>query len=182
MSAVLDFMINKEWEKDYKVDRKLYLIDLAKKSFEEKDISKKIGGMLIYNQVVEQLLKEVIICSIGYIKAEIYPSSIKMEINLDKSTFGKLIEYFNQYAVKEYNRDIIEKYLKMLNEDRNKVVHKLFDIKNIDKLEKDLDNYSELAYEVIILLNEYYDQICWRLYDLDERVDFSSFSEEESSI
>jgi hypothetical protein len=105
-----------------------------------------------------------------------------MEINLDKSTFGKLIEYFNQYAVKEYNRDIIEKYLKMLNEDRNKVVHKLFDIKNIDKLEKDLDNYSELAYEVIILLNEYYDQICWRLYDLDERVDFSSFSEEESSI
>lgn len=177
MKSILEYMINKEWEKDYKQKRKLYLIDLAKNSFAEKDISKKIGGILIYNQVLEQLLKEIIVCSICYIKAEIYPSSISMEINLDKLTFGRLIDYFKQYAIKEYNKNIIENYLKKLNKDRNKVVHKLFDLEDINVLENELNKYNDLAYEVIHLLNEYYEHICYRLHDLGERVDFSCFSE-----
>ncbi|MDF2866214.1 MAG: hypothetical protein K0R72_1032 [Clostridia bacterium] len=177
MDTVLEYMINKEWEKDYKAKRKIYLINLAEKSKREKDISNKIGSMLIYNQVIEQILKEVIICSVGYIKAEIWPSSIQLDINLDRATFGVLIEYFKQYAVKEYNRDIILEYLQKLNIERNKVVHKLFDIEDIRKLSKQLNEYGDLAYELIILLNEYYDQICWRLYDLNDRVDFESLSE-----
>lgn len=52
----------------------------------------------------------------------------------------------------------------------------------MDKLEKDLDNYSNLAFEVVIILNEYYDQISRRLYDLAERVNFSSFTAEESKF
>lgn len=128
MSEVLKFMKNKEWAEDYKIDRKTYLFNLAIQSFIDSDISKKIGGVLIYNQVVEQMLKEVIYCSINYIKAEIYPCIIKMTINLEKLTFGQLIEQFNQYVIKEYNRKFIEEYLKKLNIERNKVVHKLFDV------------------------------------------------------
>lgn len=175
-------MKNQEWAEDYKLDRRLYLFNLAKNSFNHNDISKKVGGVLIYNQIIEQSLKEIIYCSVNYIKAEIYPSIIEMKVNLEKSTFGQLIEQFNQYAIIEPNRKIIEEYLKKLNIERNKVVHKLFEIKCIDKLENDLDAYSNLAFEVVMLLNEYYAQISLRLYDLAERVNFSSLSEEECKL
>ncbi len=171
---VIEYMINREWEKESKIERKRFLFNIAKESKDSEEISQKIGGMLIFNQIAEQLLKEVIICSIGYLKAEIWPTSIEFNLQLTKCTFGKLIEYFKQLTIKEYNREILIECLEKLNKNRNDMVHKLFDIENIDVLKKKLNEYDELSEETIELLLEYYNAICERLIELDGRVDFKS--------
>lgn len=54
IDEAVNFMINKEWEKDYKFKRKKYLLTIAtecEKSNKDSDI---IGGILIYNQLIEQ--------------------------------------------------------------------------------------------------------------------------------
>ena len=98
-------------------------------------------------------MKETIICSISYIKAEIWPSSVQMNLDFDKATFGNLIEYFKQFAIKEYNRDIILKYLRDIKKTRNDTVHRLFEIQDIKNLKNELKNYYGKAYELVILLN-----------------------------
>ena len=171
---VLEYMINKEWEKESKIERKYYLLEIAQNSKNSEELSNKIGGMLIFNQITEQLLKEAIICSIAYIKAEIWPTSVQFDLQISKATFGKLIEYFKQFAIKKYNREILMKYLEKLNHGRNEVVHNLFDIEDTEVLKEKLNKYDELSEEVIVLLIEYYNAICDDLYDLDNRVNFES--------
>lgn len=177
MDEVINFMINKDWEKDYKRERKLFLLNIATECENSNKTAYVIGGMLIYNQLIEQLLKETIICSIGYIKAEIWPASVQMNLNFDKATFGTLIEYFKQFAVKEYNRDVIIKYLNDIKKTRNDVVHNLFDVPDIKSIKNELKDYYGKSYELVMLLNEYYDQICWNLYDLSDRVDWNDFKD-----
>ena len=128
MDEVLAFMVNKEWEKDEKEERKLYLLKIARDSSKCDDSTQKIGGMLIYNQIIEQLLKEIIIGSIAYVKAEIWPAEVKMNFNFNKMPLGNLINSFEQYATKEHNREIIIKYLREYSEKRNVVVHNLFGV------------------------------------------------------
>lgn len=171
---VLEFMINREWCKESKIEGKLYLLKRAQESKEANQLSTRIGGMLIYNQIVEQLLKEIIICSIGYIKAEIWPSSVQMDINISKLTFGKLIEYFKKFVIKKYNREILIKYLEELNRQRNEIVHKLFDFEEVMQIETKLIEYGEMSDEVIGLLLEYYNSISEELFDLEKRVNFES--------
>ncbi len=172
MDEVINFMINKDWEKDYKRERKIFLLNIATECEKSDKTADVIGGILIYNQLIEQLLKETIICSIGYIKAEIWPASVQMNLSFDKATFGTLIEYFKQFAIKEYNRDVILKYLKDIKKMRNDVVHNLFDVPDIKNIKNGLKDYYGKSYELFMLLNEYYDQICWNLYDLSDRVDW----------
>ena len=177
MDEVIKFMINRDWEKDYKQERKIYLLNIAKECENSEKIADTIGGILIYNQLVEQFLKETIICSISYIKAEIWPSSVQMNLDFDKATFGVLIEYFKQFAVKEYNRDVILKYLKDIKKTRNDTVHRLFEIKDIKNLKNELNDYYGKSFELVMLLNEYYNEICWKLDDLSERIDWNDFCE-----
>ncbi len=173
MSETINFMINKEWKKDYKRERKNFLLTIAKKCENSDEISDIIGGMLIYNQLIEQLLKEIIICSIQYIKAEIWPTSVRMNLNFDKATFGTLIEYFKQFAVEEYNYDVITKHLNSIKKTRNNVVHHLFDIPDIENIKYELKEYYDKSYKLVLLLNKYYDQISYNLHDLENRVEWN---------
>lgn len=177
MDEVVNYMINKEWEKDYRAERKTYLLNVAVECETSNKTSDLIGGMLIYNQLVEQFLKETIIVSIGYIKAEIWPAKVKMNLDFDKATFGVLIEYFKQFAIEEYNRDIIIKYLNDTKKTRNNMVHRLFEIEKIKDLKSELKDYYGKSYELVMLLNEYYNQITNKLYDLSIRIDFNEFKD-----
>lgn len=171
---VLEYMANKEWQKESKIEGKNNLFRMAKESKKSEKLSNKIGGMLIYNQIIEQLLKEIIVCSIAYIKAEIWPTSVKLDVCVSKLTFGKLIEYFKKFVIKKYNREILIKYLEQLNNCRNEIVHKLFDFNEINQINLKLDEYGDLSDEVINLLLEYYNVISEELNDLDKRVNFES--------
>ena len=96
-------------------------------------------------------------------------------MELDKATFGKVIDYFTQYATMEPNRDLILSHLKKFNSKRNQVVHDLFDIRDMDTLGRELDKYAALADEIIDLLAKYDDQVCENFSHLEQKTDFRKF-------
>ena len=179
MDAIVKYMIERKWANDEKSDRKKYLFKLAQQSKNQVEISHKIGGMLIYNQLIEEFLKDIIELSINYIKAEIWPADVSLKVDFTKLTFGKLISEFKQYATIEHNREILLDYLKKYNLKRNEVVHNLFEIEDMDKLVKELDEYALLADEIVFLLLEYDNSVCEKFCDLDRRVDFNDFADDE---
>lgn len=172
--SVIEYMVQRKWALDLKTERKRYLFRLARESKNDPDIASKIGGMLIYNQVIEQYLHDIIEMSIYYIKAEIWPVAVSLDIDLDKATFGKMIEYFKQFATVEPNRELILSHLNKFNTKRNQVVHDLFDIQDLKQLAVELDAYADLADEIITLLTEYDNQVCENFCELDRRVNFKN--------
>lgn len=171
-NCVVTYMAEHKWAADQKSQRKRYMCRLAQQSKKDKDIASKIGGMLIYNQVIEQFLSDIIEMSIYYIKARIWPVAVSLDIDLDKATFGKMIEYFKQYATVEPNRDLILSHLTKFNTKRNQVVHDLFDIHDLNKLAIELNDYAQLADEIIDLLAEYDNQVCENFCELDRSKKF----------
>lgn len=110
MDETVKYMIERRWANDEKSERKIYLFKLAQKSKAQEDILNKIGGMLIYNQLIEEFLKDIVFLSVNYIKVEIWPTSAQMSFDFSKSTFGELINAFKQYATIEHNRNLLLKY------------------------------------------------------------------------
>ena len=177
MDEIIKYMSKSGWKHDEKAERKLYLFKLAQESKAQTEISHKIGGMLIYNQVIEEFLKDIVEYSVNYIKAEIWPTQVQMKFDFSKATFGSLINFFKQYATVEYNREIIIDELTKYREIRNQVVHNLFNIIDFDKLSTELDEYALVADEIVYLLVEYDNSICQKFCDLDNRVNFNEFTE-----
>ena len=171
---ISEYMKKRQWEKAKTAKRKRYLYEIARNSKKDNDIAAKIGGMLIYNQVIEQFLSDIVQMSIYYIKAEIWPVEVELEVDLEKATFGKIIEYFKQYATVEPNREQILSHLKKFNTKRNQVVHDLFDIESLENLSRELDEYADLADEILRLLIKYEDQVCSNFCALNDRMDFCS--------
>ena len=171
--CISDYMRNQNWQADQKKGRRRYLHRLAQQSRNDPDIASKIGGMLIYNQVIEELLTSIVEMSINYIKAEIWPVSVSLEMDLEKATFGKIIEYFTQFATVEPNRELILSHLKKFNIKRNQVVHDLFDIEDLGKLGQELDEYARLADEILRLLTDYEEQVCENFCRLKETPRYS---------
>ena len=60
MEDIILYMTNNKWQDDLKGDRKRFLLNLAKESSGESSIASKIGGMLIYNQLLEECLKDIV--------------------------------------------------------------------------------------------------------------------------
>lgn len=171
--CISDYMRNQNWQADQKKGRRRYLHRLAQQSRKDPDIASKIGGMLIYNQVIEELLTSIVEMSINYIKAEIWPVSVSLEMDLEKATFGKIIDYFTQFATVEPNRELILSHLKKFNIKRNQVVHDLFDIEDLSKLGQELDEYARLADEILRLLTDYEEQVCENFCRLKETPRYS---------
>lgn len=172
MDEIIEYMINGNWKTDIKRKKKMELWKLAKESQGDVAVSHKIGGLLIYNQLIDEFLKDIIKYSIYYIKAEIWPASFALNINFEKKTFGQNIELFKQYAMIEPDRDVLLEYLTRFNKKRNSVVHNLFVIEDMQLLKQDIDNYLLIAEEIIELLCKYDNNICHKFDDLDRRVDF----------
>lgn len=174
-TAVIAYMVSRQWTVDQNAERKRYLHRLAQQCKYDKDVASKIGGMLIYNQVIEQCMTDIVKMSIYYIKADVYPVGVDMDIDIDKVTFGKVIEYFTQFATIEPNRAQILSYLKKYNSKRNQVVHDLFDIQDLNNLARELDEYAKLADEILKLLMEYEDQVCENFDQLSKEVNFKKY-------
>ena len=164
----LSYIRGRKWSVEQKTGRKRYLFRLAKDSKADPDFAGKIGGILIYNQVIEQFLADIVEMSIYYIKAKIWPVTVEMDVELDKATFGKVIDYFRQFATIEPNRELILSNLKKFNSKRNQVVHDLFDVEDLRKLYDELAEYAQLADEIILLLDEYNNEICNNFCKLEQ--------------
>lgn len=156
---VVSYMRHRRWEVDEKLSRKRYLHRLARQSRQETELSSKIGGMLIYNQVIEQYLTDIVSMSIFYIRAQLWPVEVALDIDLDGATFGKMVDHFQQFATVGANREEILQLLKKHNIKRNAVVHDLFDIQDLQKLSQELDAYAQMGDSLIALLDAYDDEI-----------------------
>lgn len=69
MDDIISYMINGRWQDDLKGARKLFLLNLAKDSSANDALASKIGSMLIYNQLLEECLKDIVEYSVYYIKS-----------------------------------------------------------------------------------------------------------------
>ncbi|MBQ3488792.1 MAG: hypothetical protein IJA71_10955, partial [Clostridia bacterium] len=167
---IIQYMLRQEWAVDRKLSRRRYLLRLARESKADPDIAGKIGGMLIWNQVIEQMLKDIVDTSIHFIKARIWPVAVDMKLDLDSATFGKVIDYFKQYATVQEDREEILARLKKFNIKRNQVVHDLFDIGDLKRLGAELDEYAALAEETMAMLEKYDERVCDDLRELERRV------------
>jgi len=171
--SVIEYMVQRKWALDLKTERKRYLFRLARESKNDPDIASKIGGMLIYNQVIEQFLEDIVDMSIHYIKADLWPVQVEMDVGSDSATFGKVIDLFRQHALVCPDREEILSALRKFNSKRNQVVHDLFDIRDLHKLGQELDEYDDLAGTIIRLLLKYEESIDSKFRELELRVDFS---------
>ncbi len=56
---IVRYMIEQRWRDDKKEERKVMLFNMAREGKEKEDLASKIGAMLLYNQVIEEMLKKV---------------------------------------------------------------------------------------------------------------------------
>ena len=166
MDLIREHIKNKCWTFDPKEEKKFYFYKIAERCSNSNKVEDLVSGVLIYNQLIEESLIETIIISIIYVKAKTWPKKIMFDLDFDRATFGKQIEYFERFAIEEVNRDVIKKYLKDILKIRNKVIHHLFDIENFND---ELEDYYGKANELFILLIQYYNDISEHiLYELEE--------------
>lgn len=181
MDEVLAYLKNRTWEDDIYESRKLYLLKIAKASKDSESATERIGGMLIFNQVIEQLLRESIIGSIGYIKVSIFPLAVHFNPRLDKMTLGQLINAFEQYAIIEPNRELLLNYLAEYRNKRNLIIHKLFTVADFEKQIGEIQAYNELAEEIILLLLMQYNEICECFYSFEETEEYEQLMQQCTS-
>ncbi len=170
---VIKYMVERDWEKDKLHRQKIEALSVIKDISHDSDILKKIGAVLLIQQIYEQLLKEILTASFAYIKAELWPTEVDFKLNWDNKTLGALINLFNDNSIKLKYKSMLHKLLLDHNNIRNKIVHNLFLKESLSDVNPQIDRILFEFPDVIAMLLDYYDDICFKFYDLNERVDFS---------
>ena len=169
---IFESMKNKDWWMDKFKARKIELISSCRRINSNSSISRKIGGLLLWQQVIEQFLKEIIQISLTYVKAEIWPTKIDFKIDYDKKTFGQIIDMYKNYSVDYEDRPKIIGFLKTINDNRRMVTHKMFNVENLEELENLFESSYDIHEELLHLLLDHYILIGDNLEELNDRVDF----------
>lgn len=175
---ILEMMANPSWWIDKQKKRKLTLLSSARNVRPQSSISKKMGSLLIWQQVLEQFLKEIIEISVFYVKAEIWPTKLDLKVNFERKTFGQIVDDYENFSLDFKDKQKTLTKLREVNINRNKIVHKIFKIDDLVQLEEYFrTNFNE--YEKLLnLLLDHYSAICYFLEDLKKRVDWDIFWEE----
>lgn len=169
---IFESMKNKDWWIDKFKARKIELISSCRRINSNSSISRKIGGLLLWQQVIEQFLKEIIQISLTYVKAEIWPTKIDFKIDYDKKTFGQIIDMYKNYSVDYEDRPKIIGFLKTINDNRRMVTHKMFNVEDLEELENLFESSYDIHEELLQLLLDHYILIGDNLEELNDRVDF----------
>lgn len=172
---IFEAMKNKDWWIDKFKSRKIELIRSCRKINSNSSISRKIGGLLLWQQVIEQFLKEIIQISLTYVKAEIWPTKIDFKIDYDRKTFGQVIEIYKNYSVDYEDRPKILEHLKTINDNRRTITHKMFEVENLEDLEDIFESSYNIHEELLKLLLDHYILVENNLEDLKTRVDWEDF-------
>lgn len=172
---IFQAMKNKDWWIDKFKSRKIELIRSCRKINSNSSISRKIGGLLLWQQVIEQFLKEIIQISLTYVKAEIWPTKIDFKIDYDRKTFGQVIEIYKNYSVDYEDRPKILEHLKTVNDNRRTITHKMFEVENLEDLEDIFESSYNIHEELLQLLLDHYILVGNNLEDLKTRVDWEDF-------
>lgn len=172
---IFEAMKNKDWWIDKFKSRKIELIRSCRKINSNSSISRKIGGLLLWQQVIEQFLKEIIQISLTYVKAEIWSTKIDFKIDYDRKTFGQVIEIYKNYSVDYEDRPKILEHLKTINDNRRTITHKMFEVENLEDLEDIFESSYNIHEELLKLLLDHYILVENNLEDLKTMVDWEDF-------
>ena len=175
---IFEAMKNKDWWIDKFKARKIELIKSCRRINSNSSISRKIGGLLLWQQVIEQFLKEINQISLTYVKAEIWPTKIDFKIDYDRKTFGQVIEIYKNYSVDYEDRPKILGHLKTINDNRRTITHRMFEVENLEDLEDIFESSYNIHEELLKLLLDHYILIGNNLEDLKKRVDWEDFLDE----
>lgn len=178
---IFEDMNNKEWWIDKFKARKIELLRYSRRIRSTSSFTRKIGGLLLWQQVIEQFLKEIIQISIAYVKAEIWPAKIDLKIDYERKTFGQIIELYNNYSLDYEDRPKIIGYLNQINKNRNKIVHKMFEVEDLNSLEDLFEASYNMHEDLLQLLLDHYILIGDNLEDLKSRVDWEKLLAELKS-
>ena len=169
---IFESMKNKDWWIDKFKARKIELISSCRRINSNSSISRKIGGLLLWQQVIEQFLKEINQISLTYVKAEIWPTKIDFKIDYDRKTFGQVIEIYKNYSIDYEDRPKILGHLKTINDNRRMVTHKMFNVEDLEELENLFESSYDIHEELLQLLLDHYILIGDNLEELNDRVNF----------
>lgn len=175
---IFESMKDKKWWIDKFKTRKLELIKSSRKIHSSSSISQKIGGILLWQQVIEQFLKEIVQISLTYVKAEIWPIKVDFKVDYDKKTFGQIIEIYTNYSVDYEDRPKIIEQLKIINKNRNLIVHKMFEVENLDDLEELFESSYDSHEGLLQLLLDHYILVANNLESLEKKVDWKGLLNE----
>ena len=178
---IFEAMKNKDWWIDKFKARKIELIRSCKGINSNSSISRKIGGLLLWQQVIEQFLKEINQISLTYVKAEIWPTKIDFNIDYDRKTFGQVIEIYKNYSVDYEDRPKILGHLKTINDNRRTITHKMFGVEDLEDLESVFESSYEIHEELLQLLLDHYILIGNKLEELKTRVNWEDLLTELNS-
>lgn len=154
MVNIDNYIDKKQWREDIN-SRKREIFNLIQKGKKSPSILERLGCVLLYNQFNEDLIKEILLLSYAYLTLKLKPKKIDMNLSFDNDTFGILINKFQQFAIKEYNYDLLLGYLKESNKQRNILTHQIIKIKNNKRTKEVLNKYIDYSQECCMLLVEY---------------------------
>lgn len=172
---IFEMMSNPSWWIDRQKRRKQELLKYARRVHSNSSISSKMGGLLLWQQVLEQFLKEIIHISISYIKAEIWPTRVDLKVNFKNKTFGVILNDYENYSLDYKDKSKILTKLKLVNDNRNTIVHKIFEVDNLENLETYFEESFNTYEDLLPLLLDHYINNCYYLEDLKKRVDWQDF-------
>ncbi len=175
---IFEMMSNPTWWIDKQKKRKIELLKSARRIHSNSSISAKMGGLLIWQQVLEQFLKEIIHISICYIKAEIWPTKIDLKVDFDRKTFGQILNDYENFSLDFKGKSNILSKLKLVNKNRNEIVHKIFSIDNMLDLEDYFETNFNTYEDLLPALLDHYIDVCYYLEDVKKRVDWDNILEE----
>lgn len=130
------------------------LEEVANDMFNKWTLEWYLASFLIYIQLSEEMIKVIIESYYFYLQCTIFPNEIKIP-EYKKLTFWQLISELDKIMITDWILELVNE-CKKLNENRNKIIHKITkksNLKTIEDITKKWKEHFEKIYE--IFENEY---------------------------
>ena len=152
------------------------LMRIANNAFNKETVDGKLSSVLIYHQIVEEFLINLLKLSNLYIQAEIWPNRLNLKVG-NSLMFGQILRE-HEKTVDFDSKDELLLKCNSFNQTRIKYVHELLKFKNDDeiisaakKIKDEFNEITELYFKGATFLE-------WILEDLKKRVDWKDMLDE----
>lgn len=173
---VIQRISNKRQWPNIKAFRIVKLIRIAEKAYSQNSVDGRISSILIYHQIVEEFLRNLLELSNLYVQAKIWPSRIELKVK-DIMMFGQLIQAHNSSIHFEGKKELLNKS-KTFNQTRIKYVHKLLAFETTEEVLEASNEIHEIFYSILDLYLKGRDHIEGLLTEIRNQIDWKDFEKQ----
>lgn len=152
------------------------LVQIAHKEFAKKTVGGYLSSILIYQQVIEEFLINLLELSNLYVQGEIWPARIEIKTK-NRLMFGQLVKE-HQRTIDFDDKDDLLQQCDAFNKIRIKFVHNLLKFKNNKEVIESVKDVPNQFLNIIDLYFSGRSHILWLLDDLNKRVDWKDLLSE----